>query len=459
MIEFLIRYSPLRYFVQSVWRDEAFSILTAQQPISSFAGKLTFEPPVYYTLLHFWMKAFGTSELATRSLSLLGVALAAVIVVIWAEKLFKKHWLSWLMPILFFFNPMLLYYAFEVRAYGWYIFFATAAIYAYSEKKWPMYVAAAVLGFYTHTFMILLPAVSAVHYAIFNFKTLISKKTKKNPFLLMSDPMVRASTVYFLLIAPWLALIIRQMGRLKQSWFYPVDFQLIRSVLGNMFTGYEGTPWYGWTYTAYLSLILLGFFVVALRTKKHMERNSYFGFLVFLPLVITIGISFIKPVFVNRYLIFVTIAEIILIALAIHRVRNRLIQKVLAAGVVLFVVGFNLWFPAQRPKVNIRKTVHEVNTLLAGGDLIYAQSPLVLFETLYYAEDPSRVYLYNPHQKPFPWYVGDSIFSPKYNASELPVYPSRAFLIKEDGTYSIEYQMPVTFLLAPPVSRPENHTQ
>src|SRR3989344_749914 len=149
MFTWLLAHSPLLYFTQSVWRDEAFSILAAQRPLSFIFTNLGIEPPLYYLLLHFWMKLFGTSEIAARSLSFLGFGFATVIIIYWAEKLFKRHWLSWYLPLIFFVNPMLLYYAFEVRTYGWFMFFATLSIYSYATKRWKWYVLSSVLAFYT----------------------------------------------------------------------------------------------------------------------------------------------------------------------------------------------------------------------------------------------------------------------------------------------------------------------
>jgi hypothetical protein len=73
------------------------------------------------------------------------------------------------------------------------------------------------------------------------------------------------------------------------------------------------------------------------------------------------------------------------------------------------------------------------------NDVVLADSPLVLFETIYYSHDRSRVFLYDPSGTPFPWYVGGIIFSPSQMVTELPPYPIRAFIIHADGTYEISY--------------------
>ena len=435
MLVWILTHTPLLYFTQSIWRDEAFSILAAKRPVSFLISQLGLEPPLYYILLHFWIKLFGTSEVAVRSLSLLGFALSTVLVIYWAEKLFRKHWLSWYLPILYFFNPMLLYYAFEVRTYGWFIFFAVASMYGYAEKKWPILIAANVLGFYTHSYMIFIPITQGFHW-------LTTKKFQASSFklqVLLRDPVVRCLLATFFLMVPWFIRIAAQSSRLKGGWYYPVDVNLIKSVLGNMFIGYEGTPWYLWGFTSYLSLVLLFFFILAIKPKKTRSLTLFFLGLIFVPLTIVIGVSFFKPLFVNRYLIEVTVAEVFLVVFAIQLIKNAIVQKIIAFSFFLFTVSFNLWYPSQHPKVDIRQTFREINMLLGDQDIVLAASPLVLFESLYYAKDPNLVYLYNPMDLPFPQYVGDALIHQSFMRREFPRYPNRAFLVHEDGSFDITY--------------------
>ena len=57
---------------ESVWLDEAASIAGSKEKVVSViqsSGKMHNQPPLYFILLHYWMRFFGTSELAVRSLS------------------------------------------------------------------------------------------------------------------------------------------------------------------------------------------------------------------------------------------------------------------------------------------------------------------------------------------------------------------------------------------------------
>jgi len=446
MFTYLINHSPIFYFIQSLWRDEAFSILTAERPLSFFLPKLTFEPPVYYTLLHFWIKLFGNSEIATRSLSFLAFAVSCFIVIEWADKLFKKSWLSVLLPLIYFANPMLVYYAFEVRTYGVYMFFATLSLYAYSQKRWKLFAVATILGFYTHTYYMFLFAAQILHYLLVNAKKLMTKHAWTKT---VSDPAIKSISFSILCIAPWIVRVILESAKLKNSWYFPVNINLVKSVLGNMFLGYEGTPWYMWNYTAILSIVLLGFCIVSFINKKTRQRNGLFLLSIFIPLAIVIGVSFIKPLFVNRYLIYVTIAEVFTIVFALEAVKNKYIQIALGITILLGEVWFNTWYPLQHPKTPIRDTIVLINNLRGKDDVIYATSPLILFESIYYSNNRNNVFLYNPSRSPFPWYVGDAIFSESLMEADLPMYPKRAFLVNADGTFQMSYRLPKPVTVLP----------
>lgn len=436
MWQTILSHTPLLYLTQSLWRDEVFSVLAAQQSPLFIIKNLGFEPPVYYLLLSLWTSLFGTSEIAVRSLSLVGFVGANILMLEWGWQMYKKHWLSWFLPLMFFLNPMLLYYAFETRTYAWYTFFATATLYTYVNKQWKWFITAAVLGFYTHTYHLFFVGTLALHYVWTQRHTLQTAYKK-----FFKDRATHAFLWFGLAASPWIAKAASEATRLKSSWYYPVDWHLIKSVIGNMFLGYEGTPWYGWKYTYYLSIVLIGLFIYALKNKKTRTLTGLFALYGFLPLSAIIAISFVKPLFVNRYLIPVTISEVLLVGAALANIRNNTVQKLTAAAVFLFVMWFNWWYPPQHPKADFRTTFTQVKSIMQTQDVIVASDPIIYFESLYYAPDPSKVYLYNPTNEPFPWYIGDALFDTKRNVLTYPDYPYRAIVIHPDTTYEIIYRV------------------
>ena len=435
MLNFLFHHTPLLYLTQSFWRDEAFSVLLSERGLMSYF-LVTFEPPLYYIFLHYWMKVFGESEIAVRSLSLVGYMLACLLVIQWSERIFRHHWLSWIFPIFFFFNPMLLYYAFEARSYAWYVFFIILSLSSYLERKWGKFIISGILGFYTHIYMITVIMVEVLHY-------ILSNKIKFRAFkvaLLMRDRFMQSICCILFAIMPWLIKVCVDLARLNKSWYFPINIQVLRSVIGNIFVGFDGTPSSLWSITALLSLILCLFFFWAIRNRQRRNYIGLFFLTAFIPLMTTMGISLVKPVFVNRYVIASTVAEVFLVIFAIETIRNPVLQKISVVLALAFIVGFNIWYPDKHAKLDIRSSILEVNTLLTPQDYIYADSPLIFFDSIYYSKDRSRVFFYEPKGTSFPWYVGDYIVNNSQIVSELPQYPSRAFLIKEDGSYTISYQ-------------------
>lgn len=444
MLQFLLTHTPLLYLTQSVWRDEAFSILLAQKSPFYFIPNLTFEPPLYYLMLHFWMKLVGTGEIAVRSLSLLGFALAVIVVIFWGERLFKKHWLSWFLPVFFFFNPQMLYYAFEIRAYGWFIFFAVLSMFSYLERRISLYVIATALGIYTHTYMVMVPLVQVIHYIF------VHPKLRRAEPGIWKDPMIRGFAMAAILAAPWIIKVATDLPRLQQSWYFPIDRQILESVFGNLFVGYEGTPHGLWNATKLLSLALLGATGVVLYATKEKARNWFFAGMAIVPPVLLLTISFFKPLFVNRYLMPSTIALVFVVVIALEQIKNTVVQKSVAFLLLAAAVGFNIWYPSLHAKQDIRTAVRQIETLAGPADVTYTDSPLILFETLYYSRDPSRVFWYNPSNSPFPWYIGDIVFSPDRQTNALPPYPNRAFILRSDNTFDVVYLTDVSYNTSAP---------
>lgn len=423
---FIQNHSPLLYLTQSLWRDEAFSVLMSEPPLSEII-KLTasdFNPPLYYFILHFWMKIFGSGEIAIRMLSFI-FHLFLVFVVYKFAKLFlprsgtsDRSPLARSRPFYFllftFFNPMLIYYAFEARMYSLLALLATASMYFFYTKNWVPYVLTSALGLWTQPFMAFV-LLSQVAYSALT-------KSFKKPFLL-------SLIAILVLFSPWLPVIFGQFSRSGPMWIWPINATTVTTILGNLFTGYEGTPWDLWNKMKILSLIILG---LAL-----FSRRLLFFLWLFLPVVLVLFVSYFKPIYVNRYLIFVTMAEVFLIILGISSIKNQLVRNIFAIFFLLFTIFFNCWFPPLHKKLDLRMTIREIEKLAKSSDLVFSQTPLTFFEATYYTPDRSRVFLYNPKRIEIPYYAGHNLITKEKWVDTFPEYPRKAFLIHDDGTYEV----------------------
>ncbi|HZY43847.1 MAG TPA: glycosyltransferase family 39 protein, partial [Anaerolineae bacterium] len=117
----LIFAAALRFYridAQSFWNDEGNSARIAERSLQLItegaAGDI--HPPLYYYVLHFWRGAFGSSELALRSLSaILGIALVWLTYLI-AKRLFDVK-IGLIAVLVAAIDPFQIYYSQEARMY------------------------------------------------------------------------------------------------------------------------------------------------------------------------------------------------------------------------------------------------------------------------------------------------------------------------------------------------------
>jgi 4-amino-4-deoxy-L-arabinose transferase-like glycosyltransferase len=131
---------------QSLWLDEAVQAITAKESFSYIFQEILgdFHPPLYHFLMHFWVRLFGTSEIALRMPSVLfGVGTVYLVYKI-AKQLSvisdqrsvgqKKpvtdnRSLVTIAAIFMASAPFHIYYSQEARMYSMACFFATLSVY------------------------------------------------------------------------------------------------------------------------------------------------------------------------------------------------------------------------------------------------------------------------------------------------------------------------------------------
>ncbi|MBI2617457.1 glycosyltransferase family 39 protein [Candidatus Gottesmanbacteria bacterium] len=422
MLQYILYHTPLFYFIQSIWRDEAFSYFMSLPSAFSIIQNTAqdFNPPFYYLTLHFWIAIFGKSDIGLRLLSFLPHVGSTYIAYLLSRRFFSNRF-SVFVALFTFFNPMLLYYAFEIRMYSFYALFTFASIYFLIQKQWKWYVFSAVLGLYTHSFFPLVIVSFAIYFLFVNH-------SGKKIFLRILQPLI-----FYL---PWMPILLNQFIRSKDSWIFPVDFQLVKSVLGNIFTSYEGTPGDIWHYTGLLSLFIFAFFVFGIMKKP--KTALLFFIPIVIPLLLVLTYSFIRrPIFVNRYLIFVAVFEILGVSFGIWVIKNRIIRNIAVAAWFSLILLINLFLPPFHKKTDFKMTFAEINSFSTKNDYVYAKTPISFLESAYYYIYPENVFIYNPNDITIPSYIGTTVVFPLASQKTFPPAPSRTFLIADDGTYDI----------------------
>lgn len=150
----------LRLDVTDLWLDEGISYWIARKPllevISYSLGRSWEHPPLYYMMLHGWMRLVGDSEFALRSLSWGGMAIAASGVALLARRWFGDR-MALLAALIVATNPMVIKQARDVRMYAWLMALAALNIYLLARaltrnrwRDWGWFLLAAALGMAMH---------------------------------------------------------------------------------------------------------------------------------------------------------------------------------------------------------------------------------------------------------------------------------------------------------------------
>ncbi len=414
----------INLFVESFWRDEAFSYLLAKRGVVEILALTArdFNPPLYYVFLHLWMMIAGRSEIALRLPSFMAYLGIIYVAYLFLTRIFhfsvKK---AYLYLVLIAVNPLLITYAFEARMYTLLGFLATLSFYAYLTKNKRLYILTTTLGLFTHYFMILVVATQLIH-ARFRFKQ---------------------AYITLGLLMPWALFVLTQkMGGIGSFWIAqvnPTDFFYLPTVL---LTGYETKYGIHMNGLFKFSGIFVGILTIGtyfyLKKKGREKKSSVFSLLwlwSFGTTLLVFFISIYKPIYLPRYLIFATIGYLLLFIFLIDKMPA--ILKVVAWIIIfkssLLFLGYRTQY---NYKPDIRKPITEIKKLAGKNDLLYVTSELdYMVGQYYFYED--RVFIFGKTYGEIPPFVGKVLIPKESIRRSYPIYPAKAFVLKEDRTYDI----------------------
>lgn len=174
--------------VISVKNLQNYQKLTAQKNVIDTFKALIKSPehsPLYFVLTRFWVQLFGSSIVATRSLSVV-FGLLAIPCVYWlCRELFNLPLVSWIAVALFAVSPFYVAYSQEARPYSLWIvtIFGSniallRAIRLNSRQSWFLYTITLIIGFYTSLFSIFVAVGQSIYILIlekFHFTQTLKK--------------------------------------------------------------------------------------------------------------------------------------------------------------------------------------------------------------------------------------------------------------------------------------------
>ena len=392
----------------AIWGDEGSSLLLSEYAVDDlwFHAAHDVHPPLYFFMLRGWIELFGDGIWSIRGMSAIPGVLAVGLGV-WLTRQLSTRRAAVLAGVLLALFPSAVRYSQEVRMYSllavWLLGATLALVYWVRQPERTRYLAAYVLlmvaGFYTHYFTALCVL---VHWA---WLGLLCRSQAPGQRLLARPAWWCANAVIVALYLPWLPNLLDLVQHVEQlkvggdiGWEDPVTLTSVPSMIWQFVLQDEGVGFWAplfWLFP--LSLVaVVG--VTAWKDRENYRPAHLLALFFMLPLLLVYGVSFVSPVFIERYLTVYALGLPLLMALAIDRLPTRLAWL----GAVLFVmfVGVELLGLKNNDTVDVHDQfnvpVEFVNRNYQEDDRIVLSDMMWYLSYVYYDQTDAQLQLYTP---------------------------------------------------------------
>ncbi|HEX2086255.1 MAG TPA: glycosyltransferase family 39 protein [Solirubrobacteraceae bacterium] len=363
------------------WIDEGLSVGIGSHGLLDIPGVLRQDgsPPLYYSLLHVWMQAFGNTEEATHALSVV-FAVLCVPAAWWAGRSLFGPRAGWIAAVLAAINPFITFYAQETRMYALVallgLLLAATFLRAFSDRErrhLPAFTALLVLLLYTHNWGLFLAAGTVIALA---WLWRIAPPAERRP--LLRDALLGYG-VAGLLYAAWLPTLLFQAQHTGAPWAERPPLDALLGALGVLL---GGAP------TGVALLLVAGNGIAGLvrDLSPRGRRTAALLILTVAAVILAWLASQVSPAFSNRY--FATFVGPLLLLAAVGLTHSGRL------GIVCFVLVCLYWFDARtgaiETKSNVRSVAASIQTLVTAGDLVVSTHPEQLPLLAYYLPDGVR---------------------------------------------------------------------
>lgn len=335
--------------------DEPFSIFHAQEDFSQLFEmlKTSNNAPVHFVLLHFWIKVFGISPFSVRLLSCIFSILTALVIFNTGEKLFNRK-IAVIAALVFTFSNFQIFQAHDTRVYSLFALLTALSLYYFlktillndtSKKNIAILIVLNILLVYSHFFgwwILTLECLSIL---------LIKDLRKKEFIQLMSLILLATVSSYF----PYIKIITERLleSAGAGTWIEKPLISDLYTMLWRFCNAPLTTVWIIVLFTVTAALYLF-------RQHNKIETKTQLILLwFFIPYLTMFVIAFKMPVFMDKYIVYVTIPLTFLIALSVHKI-SELHQKIFYP---LAVITAALFVFTTKPNVDNKRRVRELVSL------------------------------------------------------------------------------------------------
>ncbi|MFT5823528.1 MAG: putative membrane protein [Crocinitomix sp.] len=328
--------------------DEPFSIFHSQQNFENLFQIFENEnnPPLHFVFLHFWIKLFGGSIFALRSLGLLISLISIVCLYKFGRKFWKKEY-AILLVSLFIFSRLDHYVAMEVRMYGLFTLFFILVIttfYSFLFENKRTFIQLGIWNamlLYTHYLGGVVIVMEGLVFLFF-FSSWTKSKLSQG---------VLALCVGVVFYIPGISIFMNRVDSFKSngSWVAPAEIQDLWSNLVKLLNN---------EFTLFVTVALVILSIILGKRKKDSDGSKthlYFGFWFIGGYLLMFLISLIfQPMFIAKYIQFLTIPLFLIIVAFVARYEYTGLKRFIP---FLIIIPFTLSF---KPVPDVNRNTDEL---------------------------------------------------------------------------------------------------
>lgn len=376
----------------SIWHDEGFTMmLSNRNPVEIWAGSARdVHPPLYYELLGFWTQLFGRTVPVARALSAVA-GIATIYVCYLLVKRYVSRLSATIVLLILAVAPFLVRYSQEARMYGILGLFLITGTYALlraleptkQRRWWVIYVAMMAAGLYTHYFTALVVIAQWIY--VMSLSPFHDWKLGKTTWL--TKEWWLANTAILVLWLPWLPNFYAQFTRGQGIGWIPKTslYTLPNNVWQNLtFTDGRQLPML--VYWIVPTLLLLGAAWVTWRLRREKPQVKMIFLYTFVPILLTILVSFVKPIYQDRYLVFAANGMYVMLGIALAQMirEHHRGAAILALSGLLAISAIGLVNVSRQASHSMGRVADRVEQSYQTGDEIISAELYTYFDFSYY---------------------------------------------------------------------------
>jgi uncharacterized membrane protein len=355
---------------ESLWYDEVLTFRLVGQSLPAMMDILWFKgqeahPPLYFLLMHFWVKLAGTSEVALRLPSVFFGILGLFMVFKMAALLWDGEaglWSSMIVALSVFH----IRYSQEARMYSLFFLLAVTSFYFLvrmmkGRQKGAVwgYALSTALLLYCHFYGLFIVAGQNVFYLFF-------RRSHKETVALGLKKWFLLQALLALVFVPYLKPLCLATARIKTGfWIVEPNFRALKKT----FIRYADSR--------FLFYVFIALAVRAFYYSRSRRDGGFFpacgllGAWLFIPVLLPYFYSRVStPIFVDRYTIGSAPAFYIWAAMGLASIDRRILKRLVAAAVITASVVCIFVYFKKVVKEQWRETAALVDESIGKGDLL-----------------------------------------------------------------------------------------